>query len=517
MASIFLVRPKPFTGESLSSWRQRIGISNGFKIYPLAPAEVKHTDTDLSPSCPTLEWLSKASGQSIEYLETLTLRGLHGKSLRFGCEKMVPKWVIPLHYSRRDVSFGAQYCPICLRSDDEPFFRLSWRLAFSTVCQTHSVRLLDRCSKCGHPAWPGSVALGSLFKAHIPVHICPICTFDLRAAPATPESNQVNSLMTGMCFENLVQLNPEIIVPALEFAESLWVVCQLFLKKRPSVNLAVQDSEEGLIARSLRGFSVRSVEHLSLENRNRVIDAASRLFTSWPDTFVKFCSKHNIKAEHFSESRTVLPTWFNCVVNSHLAKQHRAITNADVESARQFLLSKGEAVTKTTLGRVVGSKYVKVVNDAIGARKTATFQEQIEVIRWLDGYMRKPMPRKSSTEVRVRNVLVVLLSIMTNREFHETFSLCQGDVEAEVLRVTSKDPRDKLQKLSTALLLDAIRRYSKHKATRGHKRPISSKSVYFESFRGKQHPERAARLVLRESMCSLDPVLSRSIQAFQIQ
>ncbi|WP_321150951.1 TniQ family protein [Aeromonas jandaei] len=47
--------------------------------------------------------------------------------------------------------FGMQYCPLCLGEDKEPYYRLSWRLAFYTFCPRHQTLLLDRCHACGAP------------------------------------------------------------------------------------------------------------------------------------------------------------------------------------------------------------------------------------------------------------------------------------------------------------------------------------------------------------------------------
>lgn len=514
-ADMFLVRPQPLIGESLSSWRQRLGVANGFRIYPMAPSEFKHNDADLSPSSKTLTWLSDQSAVPLQDLVGMTLRGLNGVLLSFRSGRAAPRWVIPLHYSRRDMAFGAQYCPACLQQDEHPYFRLRWRLALSTTCRTHSVRLLDRCPRCGQPAWPGSVPITSIFsEPRYSVFICPVCEFDLRKAVSRTETNHINALMSGECFENPVQITTETNVQAVEFGEAIWAVCQLFLRTRPQNRIAAQTSSEGALARYLRESGVHSVEQLPSEGRHLLLDATSRMFNRWPDSFLKFANSHNITSEHFSESRSDLPAWFLDVVKENLAKQRRGVTTIQVESARELLLSQGAPVTKTALGRVVGSKFSKAVNDAAKARTQATDLERIELIRQFDDYMRQPMLRRSSTAVRVRNVLVLLLSIMASREPREMLNLGQETAEEEIRYQISKDAQDRPRKLAVALLIKAARRYAKYRAASGRKRLSASTRGYFESFRGANLPERSIRKALRECMQEIDSTLKRSVQSF---
>lgn len=41
-----------------------------------------------------------------------------------------------------------RYCPICLSSDKNPYFRLFWRLSYYSTCLKHQVLLIDKCPQC---------------------------------------------------------------------------------------------------------------------------------------------------------------------------------------------------------------------------------------------------------------------------------------------------------------------------------------------------------------------------------
>ena len=41
-----------------------------------------------------------------------------------------------------------RYCPLCLKDDPVPYFRMIWHLPFVTVCPVHHVLLVNRCPSC---------------------------------------------------------------------------------------------------------------------------------------------------------------------------------------------------------------------------------------------------------------------------------------------------------------------------------------------------------------------------------
>lgn len=77
-----------------------------------------------------------------------------------------------------------RYCPRCLRQDQIPYLRLSWRAAFQLVCPVHHCLLLEKCSICGKSVdcspylhEKPKTGVDSLFR------FCPHCRADLGEAP----------------------------------------------------------------------------------------------------------------------------------------------------------------------------------------------------------------------------------------------------------------------------------------------------------------------------------------------
>jgi TniQ len=514
---MFLVRPRPIVGESISSWRQHGGLENGFRIFPLSPTDLRRTDPDLAPSVATIDWLSETFGVNVDEVEALTLRSLDRQVLTLGPGRTTPRWVVPLHYSRREVSYGAPFCPICLGSDARPYFRLRWRLALTSVCMHHGTLYLDRCQQCGHPAWPASAPIPALFAdAWYPVHVCPVCGFDLRRTSPKPPSMTGDFRMSGELLERDVRLSASLTVPAFEYAAALWVVCQLFMRNRSHQPISSSNTDEGSVAAAVAAYRCRSVEDLPIEARHRLTTTAHRLFDDWPNKFADFCSQHDLSSEHFSEDRGHLPAWFEAVAFGSLRRQVRGISLIQIDDARSQLLREGKKVNKAAVGRLVGAVDGKLLGQLLGRRTRATEDETLELVRNLSAYMHEPMPRRSSSEVRVRNVVVILISILANKDISATVGLDMARATANMEELVAQHPADELHRQTLSCLADAVHMFKEFRQELSPKRRPQSDAVYFPGFRGGSVPFRGAQKALRECMTSLDSRLARSVRTFVV-
>lgn len=514
---MYLVRPRPCLGESLSSWRQHCGLENGFRIFPLAPMELRRADPDLSTSDETVAWLSEAFRVRLIDVAGMTLRSLDRRVLTIERGAVIPRWVVPLRYSRRDHSYGAAFCPICLQCDKRPFFRLRWRLALSSACEIHGALYQDRCPRCGHPAWPASAPIPKLYAdAWHPVHVCPVCCFDLRDAPPGPVCEADAFRMSGECFENDVFLTATRTVPAYEYAAALWVVCQLFIRNRSHRHIVAQRTHQRDLAVSVAQIRCRSVEDLPIATRHKLTTAGHALFNEWPNALLEFCDQHNLSAEHFSEDRGRMPAWFESVVFGALRRQVRGISLAQIEHARTQLLEQGKKVTKAAVGRLVGAVDGKLLGQALGRRTLATEAETLELIRSLGAYMREPTRRRSSNEVRVRNVAIILISILTDKDISEVVGFDNAGSVGVMAELAACRPSDALHRDALACLTDAVRILEElRQDLRPRQRPQPS-GARFSGFRGGSAPVRGAQKALRECMTSLDSRLARSVRTFVV-
>lgn len=164
--------PEPFPDELLSSFINRIAIANFAEpllfIKKLENNKIKtpNYDWDLKIKDITLDKISKAIGREKSELFQMSLKPLkdieekifndlfstkaQGKNIRI-ISRFRSIWFTDWS-SRTDVyKNGLRYCPICLKNDDIPYFRISWRLGYIPFCSEHNCYLLNRCPSCGEP------------------------------------------------------------------------------------------------------------------------------------------------------------------------------------------------------------------------------------------------------------------------------------------------------------------------------------------------------------------------------
>lgn len=150
------IRYKPLPDELLSSWLVRLAHGHGLKVQTFCNLifgnrlQVWNRDIDrLGPDWLVNE-LSVRTGTPLEIAYGTTLRAYEGLLYPQFKPSGVLQWILTLKmYHRKHEGFGLQYCPPCLREDQDPYFRKSWRVAFNTVCLKHKCMLRDRCPNCG--------------------------------------------------------------------------------------------------------------------------------------------------------------------------------------------------------------------------------------------------------------------------------------------------------------------------------------------------------------------------------
>lgn len=507
---MFLARRTSITGESLSSWRQRSGLANGFRLFPLAPGELRRLDPDQAPDPAVVQWLASQFVRPVDLVARLTLKQLDGRLLKFGTGRACPRWVVPLHYSRRDEPFGAPFCPDCLAHDREPHFRLRWRLALESTCRIHAVLLIDRCPSCGHPGWPASATIPMLYRdVWRPIHICPLCGLDLRTAPTHRVSPDPFMRMTGELFEEPVALGADLKVPAHEYAAALWAVCQLFVRTRSQRRILKVQSVSADVARALPVHQRHGPEYLPLRERHALVSEGHRLFDDWPNVFVSFCESHDIAAEHFSSDREQLPPWFSATVREHVRRQARGITQVEVDFARQALTRKGEPINKSRLARELGAVEVKLLQETMGRRVFASADERNVLLERLRTFMDQQTRRISSTEMRARDVSMVLLAATSGAPLEVVALWTEAQVERVMRLAQASDPKPAWTQIAE-LLEASLKLYTCLRIDISAKRSHLTQVSFFSGFRGGAAPARSAQKTLRVCMRGLDARLIRA-------
>lgn len=192
--AVWPAHPHPHKGECLSSWIVRCAQHNGLKAQTFCVQNFGHEhqiwNRDIDRLAP--KWLLIAMAEKTGTAKSTTFK----TTIKFYENRLYPKlhpasqlrWIIPLKlYHRQHNGFGQQYCPKCLAQDDEPYFRLMWRIAFYTFCPIHQTKLYDRCYACGAPVAFHRIEQGKPKKYSIErLDTCWRCDAILGEAPRLP-------------------------------------------------------------------------------------------------------------------------------------------------------------------------------------------------------------------------------------------------------------------------------------------------------------------------------------------
>jgi len=348
MSSLFLMRPRRLPDESLSSWRQRVGWANGYRLFPLRSGALRRSDPDLGLHLEDLRWVAATHGSTSADVTAMTFRGHAGALVSDVESRKHPPWWLRSRYGSSERSHGAMFCPVCLATDKVPYFRLSWRLGFNTACEQHGVHFLDSCRRCGAAPWPAACGgIEHLCSGFETLDRCWRCADRLSAqAASTP---RVSATPAAWLRRASLPAGLEH-APTTELLSALRAVCQLFVRTKTRRLLAATGAWQPLSDRcEQEPMGANAVEHLPVLLRSSVIDAAVKLLDNWPEEFVQTSAACGITRAHFCGASHLHPIWMEQVINSRLAKQNRWVTQVDIRTAVADLRQQGLAVTKAAI------------------------------------------------------------------------------------------------------------------------------------------------------------------------
>ncbi len=318
------IHPHPKRNELLSSWLTRVAHRNQFKVHSFCATyfgrdkSIWNRDIDkLSPQW-LLQGMSDVTGISMSELEETTLRSYEHVIY----ERLNPqgntKWILPLGvYHRIHRRHGLQYCPLCLAGDDEPYFRKQWRLAFYTMCETHRILLRDSCLECDSPVifYRGDIGYKKQFDVHSMRH-CHKCGADLAAGPVKMQHwVEWQHRLIYLWLLDITWLKwscrplPETSYSFLIF-DGLHQICKLLTHHRKLNESVLYEVERLSGAPEKPISSVRYPEEYRIQDRHRIIMAASWLLISWPERFLTICNTIGITASSSVRDMINIPYWY---------------------------------------------------------------------------------------------------------------------------------------------------------------------------------------------------------------
>lgn len=428
---MFLLRPRPFPDESISSWRQRVGFANGFWRFPLPTGKRSLADPDRLPNQEEQEWLSEECLIDRRVLAELSLEAKLGRIQSKEVFSPHLRWALPIGEKRKQAMSGPMVCPECLLEDEKPYFRIHWRYAFLTGCSVHRKRLLDKCPECASLLWPATLRFITREKPWLDISSCPICGSDLRShvLQAPQIDIAANYPIWDMLSTGIVASEFPHIKSLPEFFDGLWAFCQLLLRKSGQGMSALLPVRPSPMSQGMH-----AIESLDVLNRSSVVASAYWLMGSWPQRFLEVAEKAGISKFTFAPTAAVNPPWLVETLDAYLARHNKIIKVIDVTNAIDSLQSRGAIVSKRAVRQLLGVSESVVINATMSRRNRASVDELMLLLSKFESRLANAPESRDQKATLLRDYLIFILSVLKQASID---TICTLSSE-EVMRIISE-------------------------------------------------------------------------------
>ena len=318
------IHPQPKPDEIFSSWYCRVAKANSMKLHTLEvklwgrDKQIWTRDIDRSIDDATLEHFAGMCGTPIERARETRLKSYEGIVFLELNQTGHSSWILPSGvYHRKRLRSGMQFCPHCLATDREQYFRKSWRLAFSTVCELHGCMLHDCCPECQAPVTFHRHEMGERWSWQVESLVkCSQCGFDLsRAVPCDAPVAEIHAFLTlrhqlsfldwGWTFAG----DETFQYSHLYFGALRNLLCKLRSGFEVRRLLDAAQRELGITVEWLSPPSTPFESHGIVE-RHCLLQIAIWLLRDWPTRFLRVAREANIRHSELMRDFDGDPFWF---------------------------------------------------------------------------------------------------------------------------------------------------------------------------------------------------------------
>lgn len=361
-ASRFLIVPKPFPDEILSSWIARTAYAH--HTHPQTFLNLHFGNVhfnwrlnyDASVSDQEIEVLSKKSALSYSVIYEMTLRSYEG----YLHESIIPNG------NNRFISKQQNFCPVCLREDPFPYFRKSWKILLLPICLKHQCYLYESCPLC-----KSKIRLLNMFNTDLVFTFCHKCGYDLKKArklgvpklflPAISKIRHIKSILD----RGYTVLDKKAIYSFLFFEVFVQLAKVIITFKRVST----LDYEADIVrfTKKRRFSKARPViEQLSTRQLLLIFASMMKLFKNYPHIFDRYIEANQLGHWPLSRDMKKIPFWYDQLLDRVAPKNcfmSDLVTVEEIKNAVIWLRNQGIEPHKMALQRIFGCNFY---NNTIG-------------------------------------------------------------------------------------------------------------------------------------------------------
>lgn len=352
---IWPIHPKPKEGELLSSWITRLARASHLSttefsniVLPDKRTTVKEIDRTFDAEM--FKVLSDGTGVPVEQVWETSLLSQEGYVFNYR-PYGTTEWISPTAAIEGIKGNGMAYCPQCLESDAEPYYRKDWRFVFNPVCPTHRAFLRHGCPNCSKP-YNFFNAISIQPSMANPITTCRWCDADLRRhIPARQDNSAlIDQLLSIQAKINAGIASDSFGVPGCDYvhAQPYLKVVHAFMNSLTVKARAkwvarnhLEDIPKGLDFDALgRSGHTSAIEQRTTEEIGILLCLAVALMKDWPNRFLRYTSKNEITQHSFFSSR-IIPYWVTQTAEEFfLTTKSVGFDKDEIEAARQMLRKK---------------------------------------------------------------------------------------------------------------------------------------------------------------------------------
>lgn len=350
--TVWPAHPKPKEGELLSSWITRLARANHLTTTDFAKAvlsdertTLKEIDRTYSPEM--MQALADGTGVPLEQVWETSLLSEEGYVFSYRAYGTT-EWISPTAAINGSDGKGMAYCPQCLGSDVDPYYRKTWRFIFNPVCPSHRTFLQHGCPQCGKP-YNFFYASASHPTMANPIVTCRWCNADVSHG-----QSQQDSSLTDHVLRIQEKLNAGIAQGSFTVPQIGAIRAQPYLKVLHACMSSLtipararwvarnhsEDLPKGIDVSVLdRNDYAHVIEQRTPEEIGVLLCLAWTVMRDWPDRFMRYSGKHEISQYSFFPGRNI-PYWVTQTAHEFCLTKGGGISEVEIEAARKLLRKK---------------------------------------------------------------------------------------------------------------------------------------------------------------------------------
>jgi len=320
VASIWAVPVPIFPDEIISSWLVRAALTQGCDPLVLTGElwpkwRIWTVDIDRSIPEDRLKILCVISGISADIFHSAMLYPIIQQIYRGSPPvKAVWPWILSLGKRNTKLRSGLQYCPHCLAEDNKPYYRIQWRFAWHTGCETHQCRLYDCCWHCGAPIEPHR-----LLAEDQTVSICASCKVDLDRADTKSWNDEAKSFQLET--DRILQGECGVYLGESISSYHWFELASFFESFIRRVNRKGEEKLLGFINEigivlpdSIPIIAGAGIEWLNVQMRERLLGAVWRFLTVDKDRFLHALKTADLSRQGLSTRKESMPSLLSAII-----------------------------------------------------------------------------------------------------------------------------------------------------------------------------------------------------------